>query len=134
MHGISENDYAPDQPMTGAELTALILRALGYVEAEPNTTISLGVISGLLTESQAQKVNAKEVSFDRGEMVVIAYHALTTKLKGSEKTLLSKLVEDDKAITVQAAAGTGLYVAPSYSNDPMDQIEKALRNVLDGKN
>ncbi|MNY63682.1 hypothetical protein D3C86_2006780 [compost metagenome] len=66
--------------------------------------------------------------FRRDEMVAVAYRAIQTKLKGSPRTLLQKLVEDDKAVSAEAAVASGLYKKPG--NDPMDQIEAAIRDAL----
>ncbi|NOU64158.1 hypothetical protein GC096_08985 [Paenibacillus sp. LMG 31461] len=127
VHGVSDVHFAPDASITGEQFLALSLRALGYAEAEPQTASELAATSGLLSASEAQQF-AQGTVFRRDEMVAVAYRAIQTKLKGSTRTLLQKLVEDDKAVSVSAAVASGLYKAPS--SDPMDQIEDAIRDAL----
>ncbi|KRE73838.1 S-layer homology domain-containing protein [Paenibacillus sp. Soil750] len=127
VHGVSDVHFAPDASITGEQFLALTLRALGYAEAEPQTASELAATSGLLSASEAQLI-AQGAVFRRDEMVAVAYRAIQTKLKGSARTLLQKLVEDDKAVSVGAAVASGLYKAPS--SDPMDQIEDAIRDAL----
>lgn len=127
VHGVTNELFAPDASITGEQFLALTLRALGYAEAEPQMASELAVTSGLLSASDAQSI-AQGAVFRRDEMVAVAYHAIQTKLKGSTRTLLQKLVEDDKAVSVEAAVASGLYKKPS--SDPMDQIEAAIRDAL----
>lgn len=127
VHGVSDVHFAPDASITGEQFLALTLRALGYAEAEPQTASELAATSGLLSASEAQLIVQGGV-FRRDEMVAVAYCAIQTKLKGSTRTLLQKLVEDDKVVSSSAAVASGLYKAPS--SDPMDQIEDAIRDAL----
>jgi hypothetical protein len=127
VHGVDDVHFAPDASITGEQFLALTLRALGYAEAEPQTASELAATSGLLSASEVQLI-AQGAVFRRDEMVAVAYRAIQTKLKGSTRTLLQKLVEDDKAVSVSAAVASGLYKAPS--SDPMDQIEDAIRDAL----
>ncbi len=127
VHGVSDVHFAPDASITGEQFLALTLRALGYAEAEPQTASELAATSELLSASEAQLI-AQGTAFRRDEMVAVAYRAIQTKLKGSTRTLLQKLVEDDKAVSAEAAVASGLYKAPG--SDPMDQIEAAIRDAL----
>ncbi|MDR6554263.1 S-layer homology domain-containing protein [Paenibacillus qinlingensis] len=127
VHGVTNVSFAPDASITGEQFLALTLRALGYAEAEPQTASELAAASGLLSASEAQSIALGAV-FRRDEMVAVAYRAIQTKLKGSTRTLLQKLVEDDKAVSVEAAVASGLY--KKSASDPMDQIEDAIREAL----
>ncbi|WP_235549762.1 S-layer homology domain-containing protein [Paenibacillus sp. Soil766] len=127
VHGVTDVHFAPDASITGEQFLALTLRALGYAEAEPQMASELAATSGLLSASEAQQI-AQGAVFRRDEMVAVAYRAIQTKLKGSTRTLLQKLVEDDKAVSAEAAVASGLYKTPS--TDPMDQIEAAIRDAL----
>ncbi|MBD0382521.1 S-layer homology domain-containing protein [Paenibacillus sedimenti] len=130
VHGVTNESFAPDASMTGAQFIALTLRALGYAEAEPQQASELAASSGLLGAGDAKQF-AQAAVFRRDDMVAVAYSAIQTKLKGSGKTLLQKLVEDDKTVSAEAAAASGLYKkSAATSNDPMDQIEKAIEDAL----
>lgn len=131
VYGIGANKFAPDSQMTGSELTALILRGLGYKEAAPQTAAALAVKSGLLKEAEVKGITAKNV-FLRDDMILVVYNALTTKLLGEDRTLLQKLVENN-AVLRDAALASGLYKdaqALPGSQDPMDRIEEAIREAL----
>ncbi|WP_175532479.1 S-layer homology domain-containing protein [Paenibacillus sp. yr247] len=133
VHGITNEQFAPNASMTGAQFIALTMRALGYTEAEPQQASELAASSGLLSATDAKQF-AQAAVFRRDDMVAIAYSAIQTKLKGSERTLLQKLVEDDKAVSAEAAVASGLFKKPAAEvepgGDPMDQIEAAIKDAL----
>lgn len=125
VHGTSETTFDPESEMTGNEFITLVLRALGYRDASPDNAATVAVDSGLLSSQGAQTLASKEV-FLRDDMVGVAFNALQTKLKDSPKTLLQKLVEDDKCVVEDAAKSSGLY----KESDPMDKIEHAIIDEL----
>lgn len=133
VHGVTNETFAPDASITGAQFLALTLRALGYAEAEPQQAVELAASNGLLSANDA-KLFAEDAVFRRDDMVAVAYSAIQTKLKGSGRTLLQKLVEDDKVVSVEAAVASGLYKKPAAAalpgGDPMDQIEAAIKDAL----
>lgn len=135
VHGVTNEAFAPDASITGAQFIALTLRALGYAEAEPQQASELAVSSGLLSANEAKQF-AQAAVFRRDDMVAVAYSAIQTKLKGSGTTLLQKLVEDDKTVSADAAVASGLYKKSGTADlpaDPMDQIEAAIKDALSGK-
>jgi len=130
--GVSGTRFAPNETMNGAQFITLSLRALGYTAAEPGKALEWCGISGLLADGEAAELIGQKV-FLRDDMVAIAYKALSTKMYNSDKTLLQKLVEEDGSVSKAAALASGLYKeqpAAAVSNDPMDQIEAALRQAL----
>ncbi|OXM82646.1 S-layer homology domain-containing protein [Paenibacillus rigui] len=129
VHGITNDTFAPDASMTGAQFMALTLRALGYAEAEPQQASQLAAASGLLSAVDAERI-AQAAVFRRDDMVAVAYGAIQTRLKGSERTLLQKLVEEDKAVSADDAAASRLYNKPEAAADPLNRIEAALEEAL----
>jgi len=130
--GVASSRFAPNETMTGTQFIALVLRALGYTGAEPGNALELGQSSGLLDAGEAAELKGKKL-FLRDDMVGIAYKALATRMSNSDKTLLQKLVEVDRSVSLAAALDSGLYkeqTSPAVSGDPLDQIEAALRNAL----
>ena len=123
VRGVASNRYEPDLEMTGSQFVALTLRALGYNDAEPDQSVELGQAVGLLNQWQSL-----DGVFHRDSMVVIAYQALSVRLKDRDITLIGRLVEEDKAVPVDKAVASGLYAVES--KDPMDLIEHALRDAL----
>ncbi|SFS72390.1 S-layer homology domain-containing protein [Paenibacillus sp. BC26] len=141
--GISSISFAPDRLMTGKEFLTLINRLLGYPDAVPATAAELSQKNGLLQTDVAERLTGAS-PFLRGDMVQVAYAALIAKPAGSKKTLLQTLVEDKGAISAVTAAASGLYTSPSKDtdddfytpepgSDPIDSIEEAIRQKLDGK-
>jgi hypothetical protein len=134
VRGISNTKFAPEELMSGSQFIALTLRALGYSNAEPAKAIELAEKSGLLDSKEATRLVDKKI-FLRDDMVAVAYSALITKLNNSDITLLQKLVEDDHSVNKESALASGLYKEKTDtdhlpSNDPLDQIEAAIRKAL----
>lgn len=134
VHGTSDTSFSPEDPMTGGQFEALVLRALGYAEAEPENAGDLAAASSLAGKEEALALAAKS-PFRRDDMVHVAYRALTAKVKGSGTTLLAKLVELDHAVSADAAAATGLYKAQGQQQEMTaeDAIEQALKDALTDK-
>ncbi|WP_379128153.1 S-layer homology domain-containing protein [Paenibacillus sp. sgz500958] len=130
--GMTANTFAPDAAMSGRQFIALTLRALGYANADPANALTLAEASGLLTFDEIAKLGGTQI-FLRDDMVGVAYNALSTKLNGSSQTLLQKLVDEDHAVTREAALASGLYKEAAKavtSGDPLDVIESAIRDAL----
>lgn len=143
--GISSTAFAPERLMTGKELLTLVNRLVGYPDAAPTNAVELSQKNGLLQADAVARLTAAN-PFLRGDMVEIAYAALLAKPAGSKSTLLQKLVEEKGTITVANAVASGLYNSPSSGSndasdvyipepgtDPMDAIEEAIQQKLDGK-
>ncbi|MHB1393162.1 MAG: S-layer homology domain-containing protein [Clostridia bacterium] len=127
VQGVSAKAYDPNGLMTGKQFIALVLRALRYQEAKTDTAFPLAVQSGLLSLKRAEELTEK-ADFRRGDMVEVAYDALCSKVKGSPKTLLQKLVEDNKVVSKQSALQSGLYSESSLMDSIDDAIEEKLKN------
>lgn len=98
--GTGENNYSPDEAMSGAQYVTLVLRALGYTYAEPETVEELAIESGLLSSAMAWDMT-RDPQLDRDRMVYISYQALSTKML-SGKTLIEDLV--DRGAVEESAA------------------------------
>lgn len=142
--GVSSTTFAPERMMTGKEFLTLVNRLLGYPDAVPANAAELSQRNGLLQADAVARLIAAR-AFLRGDMVEITYAALLAEPAGSKSTLLQKLVEEKGTITVEAAVASGLYTPsagskdtadvyiPEPGTDPMDAIEEAIRQKLDGK-
>ena len=93
-NGISETAFGYGQPMSDAMFLTMLLRVLGYKDANDgsadfvwNNPYALAKTAGIC--------DGKEVApFLRDDMVLFCWNALSAKLKGTGKTLCSKLIED----------------------------------------
>ena len=89
--GTSATTFSPNSVVTNTEYLVFVLRALGYQsgtdyvwEKAANKAAALGIIdSGEYTN--------RSTTFTRGDMVIITYGALMTKVKDSTMTLAEKL-------------------------------------------
>lgn len=141
--GTTSTTFSPNKQMNAKEFMTLVLRAQEYGEAEPNIIDQLAITSQLMTKPELDSILRQKV-FMRDEVVFISYKALSTKLRDKELTLLQKLVEVDKTISLEKALASGLY-APSrksdakqpvlpqkknQSDEPMDRIEEAIKEAL----
>ena len=72
--GTGDGNFTPERDMTAAEFTALVLRAFGYAEAQPENAFETAKKAGLMSDAYAEKIQ-KSQTFLRGDMVSIAYAA-----------------------------------------------------------
>lgn len=89
--GTGRNNYSPNETMSGAQYVTLVLRALGYTYAEPETAEKLSVERGLLPSAMAWEI-IRDPQLSRDRMVYVSYQALTTKMH-SGKTLIEDLTD-----------------------------------------
>ena len=103
--GTSATTYAPEESMSGSQYLTLVLRALGYTALEPENAETIAVLSGVVSETQAEQICRMKV-LSRETMVQISYGALTVTLP-TGKTLIESLAEDN-AVDAEAAEALGL--------------------------
>ena len=99
--GASETDFAPNEPCSAQMYAAFLLRALGYSEAAGDFSYAAAVAS-----AQDYGVYDPAVidcaDFERGDVVMASYTALSCAPKGADGTLLDRLVQDG-AVDAQSA-------------------------------
>ncbi len=103
--------FGSDQTLSCQQYVTFVLRALGYDDKSNDfsysAAIEMAVRVKLLSSTDAQLLNSSK-SFLRNDLTEISYNALTVKLNDSNKTLLDKLVTDEKSIFKPAATVLGL--------------------------
>lgn len=89
--GVSKTKFGTNNPITSNQYLTFVLVAMGYSSAsdfnwkDPYTlSDSLGITNG------QYYLNCK---FTRGDMCIISDNALNAKIKGADKTLMDKLIE-----------------------------------------
>lgn len=105
-NGTSETTFSPDDPMTGAQYAALLLRAMGYTDAQPDTALEEAAAHGMLTQSQLQRLLQTPAPFSRGGMVELSWGALKTA--GTNGTSLADSLITRGVITKEQAEQTKL--------------------------
>ncbi len=92
--GVTNTRYDGSSLTTATQYMTFVLRSLGYSEESGDfqylTAISDAVRLGVIPQSVATELNA--VEFKRDHVMHISYLAMSAKVKGSDRTLLSKLV------------------------------------------
>ena len=97
--GVSATAFNPERAVTAQEFTAFLLRSLGYSDGAGGDflyaeTLEMAIEVSLYTEDLLEELS--EGDFLRGDAVIAMVHALLTKVKGDEETvLIDTLVESD---------------------------------------
>ena len=111
--GVGAKAYGSSQPLSAKQYVTFVLRALGYKDGTDfnyNQALDKARELGLLSSSDAAELKNSPM-FLRYYMVWLSYNALFVKMKGSNHTLLDKLVNTDKAVFKPAAKALGLYTS-----------------------
>ena len=103
--GIGDGSYAPDENMSGEQYLTLLLRTLGYSDAEPETAEKLSAEINMLKEDETRDILGS-TDFNREKMVYTSYKALETKMKNG-MLMIDSLIEKN-AVSAEAAAEAGL--------------------------
>lgn len=72
--GTSESTFTPNRPMSAEEFTALVMRAMGHTETNPDNALSAAEQNHLLPPGYANILGEKN-EFLRSDMIDIAYAA-----------------------------------------------------------
>ena len=95
VNGTGGNTFSGSSSITARQFAAMILRALGYSEANGDFrftgALDFAVSRGLLTQAQS---DAWSGDFRRAGMVEMCYNALYLPMRDSRITLLDKLTND----------------------------------------
>lgn len=112
--GTTADSFGSSEPLTARQYVTFVLRALGYNDKngdfEYESSLDKAVKTGLLSTSESNSLNAAP-SLLRNNLAGISYNSLKTRLKASSKTLLDKLVMEDKIVSKTAATALGLYTS-----------------------
>ena len=116
MHGLtngtSKTTYRPDDELKAIHYITFLLRALGYDDSAGDfhytRSLEKALSIGLLDDEEYLRLSSKE-HFIRDDMVKVSYDALLMNIKGYNKSLVAKLIENDKTVSSAAAAMLGLY-------------------------
>lgn len=130
-NGVSTQTYGASQNMTASQYVTLVLRALGYNDAAGDfawqTSIDKAAKIGLLSDENASALKQK-AAFLRDDVVGISYNALLTSIKGSDSTLIRKLVLEDKTVSVEAAEKSSVWNKSQNNNATISSEVPAIEN------
>lgn len=100
--GVSETTFDSSRLITANAYYAFLLRLLGYSDAEGDFSIAT---AALFAYRLGIAPTANDPAFTRGDMCEATLAALTAPLKGEDRTLISRLIEEG---TVERAVANAL--------------------------
>lgn len=118
--GTGQDTFSPEQPISADQFVTLVLRLLGYTDAEPNTALKQAITYNLLNSQVVKTLEGAE-EFTRENMVYIVYRSLQASMSDG-KTLAQYLV--DKKILTQSQAKK----FDVYSSENIDDLLDNLLN------
>lgn len=116
--GTSGTTFTPEADISAQEFITLVLRLLGYNEAEPENAFADAVTYGLINSRIAKELQNKD-EFLRDDMVYIVHRCLKTK--SSDGTILARILADKGVISDSEADKFDFYSA-----------DKGIDEILDG--
>lgn len=124
--GTSADRFSPNVEIPAIHFITFILRILGYDDSSGDfyytDSVEKALEIGLIGQGEYNDLKSRDY-FLRDDMVMISYNALKTKIKGTEKTLLDKLVEDDGTVSPYLAHIAGMYDGDGIPLS-LDEFEK----------
>lgn len=102
--GTSETTFSPEKSVTAEEYLTLVLRLMGYEEAEPENAKEIASKYIITDSEKLEKITAG--SFNREKMAYISYMALVSQMSDGER-LTDKLI-DDGVVETEIAKSIGL--------------------------
>ncbi|MBQ8526009.1 MAG: S-layer homology domain-containing protein [Clostridia bacterium] len=103
--GTGDAAFSPENEMTAAEYLTLVLRALGYENAEPENAHHAA--AALLLASSGELRDIMQIGFTRDKMVHVSYRAL--KVKNTDDIMLIETLADSGAVDEDVAMELGLF-------------------------
>lgn len=109
--GISDDRFGSSDLLSATEFITFVLRAMGYKDNLDFTqafVLDKARTLRLISDDELKRFKSGS-AFLRNDMVSVLYNALSVRIKGSNQTLIERLVDTDKAIFKPAAQRLGLY-------------------------
>ena len=118
--GTGSNTFSPNKPISAEEFVTLVLRLLGYTDAEPETALEESVYINLLNSQVTRRLSESDL-FTRNEMVYIVYRSLMTK--NADGNILANELAQKGVITENEAKNFDVY---NNSNSIDELLDKFL--------
>ena len=118
--GVDDVTFASGRAISASEFITFILNALGYIPGADFEWNKAWVLSDEIGITGG-RYNAASAEFSRGDIAVISLKALEARMKGSDRTLCSALIEAN-AFTEAAANTVGINI---ITVTPVPRSERA---------
>ena len=136
-NGISKEDYGSYLDLKSIQYVTFLLRALGYDDSLGDfnypESLEKALDIGLLEQAEYDAIKNSS-QFKRDDMVLASFRALQTEVKGLGKTLLQKLIENERSVSSTAAWLLGLYDGPfsvTYSSFDTSETGYIVKNRVE---
>jgi hypothetical protein len=114
VNGADSSTYGGSATITAQQYAALVLRSLGYSEANGDYTyanaLNFAANAGILSGEEKMQYTS---SFLRGDLIGMSYNVLYLKMNNSKRTLYTKLSNDGVFDTLTTAAASEAAVSLS---------------------
>ena len=117
--GTGEDMFSPEAAIDARQFVTLVLRLMGYTDAEPDTALDIAVQKGLFNSAVAKELDTNE-KFLRDDMVYIVYRSLMTKTNDGD--ILACVLADKGVITEKEAAEFDIYESSEDINELLDRL------------
>lgn len=119
--GTGQDAFSPEQPISADQFVTLVLRLLGYIDAEPKTALGQAITYNLLNSEVVRSLEGGE-EFTRENMVYIVYRSLQTPM--SDGTILAQYLADKNVLTQSQANKFDIY----NNSEDIDELLDSLLN------
>lgn len=117
--GTAADRFSPSAEIPAEQFITLILRLLGYAEAEPGNAFSLAVEHKLINSEKAEEIKNK-ARFLRDDMVYIEYRTLMSEMADGKQ--FCYYLSDKNVITEEEAQRFDVYAT--------DDIDEMIESML----
>ena len=119
--GTGQDTFSPEQPISADQFVTLVLRLLGYTDAEPKTALGQAITYNLLNSEVIRSLERAE-EFTRENMVYIVYRSLQTPM--SDGIILAQYLADKNVLTQSQANKFDIY----NNSENIDELLDSLLN------
>ena len=117
--GTGEDTFSPVQEISAEEFVTLVLRLLGYTDAEPKTALEDCIYLNLLNSEIAKELELSS-SFTRNDMVYIVYRSLMTKTASGD--ILADILAEKAVISEEEAEEFDVYGSADNIDELLDKL------------
>ena len=117
--GTGNDTFSPEIPISAEEFVTLVLRLLGYKDAEPNTALKECIEYNLLNSDVVRRLETSN-TFKRDDMVYIVYRSLMTKTNNGE--ILANILAEKGVISDKESEKFDIYNSTDNINELLDKL------------
>ncbi len=121
--GTGEKTFYPDSQIDAVQFVTLLVRLMGYKDAQLNTAPDLGVEIQLFNSQTAEELKNSN-NFKRGDMFYVLYRSLKTTMK--DGTLFARYLAEQGIITDDEADEFDAY-------SDFENIDELIEELLGGE-